>query len=321
MELSIENGGTLYSPIVEEGVTLEWTLEGVPGKLTFKVVNDNRPDKMAINIQEGDAVRFIVDDVKLFYGFVFTKKRDKEQIISITAYDQLRYLKNKDSKLFKKMKASEVISTLANDFLLQCGDIEDTGHVIPILREDNKTLFDMIKDALDETLINKNKIYVLYDDFGKLTLKNIQNMTLDYILYSGDAVNFDYQSSIDGETYNQIKLVYENEEEGCRNAYIAKDSGNIQKWGLLQYYGEVKNPDIAEEKVNSMLSMYNSKRRTLTVSDALGDLRVRAGSRIIVNLVLGDVDANTYMIVDSVKHKFKGDEHLMDLTLRSGIFV
>ena len=63
---------------------------------------------------------------------------------------------------------------IAKDFNLQCGEIADTGFVIDYRVEDSITLFDTIQNALDLTLINQ-KLYVLYDDFGKLTLKNIEN--------------------------------------------------------------------------------------------------------------------------------------------------
>ena len=69
-------GNKAYVPIVEEGI--EWTTErrSTPGKLTFKVLKDD-----IINFQEGAAVRLKVNGVPVFFGFVFTKKRDKDQIM------------------------------------------------------------------------------------------------------------------------------------------------------------------------------------------------------------------------------------------------
>ena len=88
-----ESGGELYIPAVEDGV--EWSTErwGVPGKLTFKVLADR-----FLDFSEGSAVQLRLDGAKVFFGFVFTQKRDKENRISVTAYDQLRYLKNKDTR-------------------------------------------------------------------------------------------------------------------------------------------------------------------------------------------------------------------------------
>lgn len=72
--------------------------------------------------------------------------------------------------------------------------------------EENQTLFDMIQNALDETLMNTKQLYVLYDDAGKLTLKNINTMKLNLLIDEETGENFSYESSIDEQTYNKIKL-------------------------------------------------------------------------------------------------------------------
>ena len=166
-----ESGSKVFQPILEEGV--EWSTErrSTPGKLTFKVVKDD-----VLDFSEGSAVRMRVDGKNVFFGFVFSKKRDKDQIISVTAYDQLRYLNNKDTYVYENKTASQLIKILAADFSLNLGTIEDTGFVIASRVEDNTSLFDMIENALDLTLQNSKEMFVLYDDFGKLTLKNISSM-------------------------------------------------------------------------------------------------------------------------------------------------
>ena len=135
-------GNKAYIPIVEEGI--EWTTErrSTPGKLTFKVLKDD-----IINFQEGAAVRLKVNGVPVFFGFVFTKKRDKDQIITVTAYDQLRYLNNKDTYVYENKTASQLVKMIAADFSLNVGTVEDTGFVIASRVEDNTSLFDMIENA------------------------------------------------------------------------------------------------------------------------------------------------------------------------------
>ena len=63
------------------------------------------------------------------------------------------------------------------------------------------------------------------------------------------------------------------------------------------------------------MKLYNTKTRSLSISDALGDTRVRAGSSVIVKLGLGDINVQSYLLVESVTHKFKQEQHLMDLKL------
>ncbi|AZK49198.1 hydrolase [Paenibacillus lentus] len=316
MELIIQNGSNIFYPVVEEGITWETARKGVPGKLTFTVVKDG-----SLNFQEGNAVRLNFGGKNVFYGFIFTKKRDKGNTINVIAYDQLRYLKNKDTYVYTNKTASDFIKMIAADFRLNTGTIENTPYKIASRVEDNKTLFDMIQNALDLTLENKKQLYVLYDDFGKLTLKNIESMKLDLLLDEDTAENYDYTSSIDSNTYNKIKLSYENEKTGKREIYIAQDSNNMNNWGILQLFETIQEKTNGKVKADTLLALYNRKTRNLSVKDAFGDVRVRGGSSVVVKLSLGDVNVQNYMIVETAKHIFKNNEHFMDLKLRGGDFV
>lgn len=318
VDLVINHGDMLYYPIVEEGINLEWDRKGTPGKLKFKVVKDE-----VLSFQEGDAVKLSIDGIDMFYGFVFTKSKSGQSpyLIEVTAYDQLRYFKNKDTYNYTNKKANEVVQMIAEDFRLNMGELDDTEHVIPFRSESDKTLFDIVQNALDETLQAKTKLYVLYDDAGKLTLKNIENMKLNLILDADTIGNYSYSSTIDSMTYNQVKITFENKDTGAREIFIAKDRANINRWGLLQYTDKVEQPTSGIAKAEALLKLYNTKTRTLSISDALGDVRVRAGSSVIVKLELGDINIQSYLLVEKVTHKFKQEQHLMDLRLRGGTFV
>lgn len=316
VELLIQNGNAIYAPSVEEGITWSTERKGSPGQLQFKVLADN-----ALNFTEGDAVRLRYNGSNVFYGFVFKKKRDKNNVITVTAYDQLRYLKNKDTYVYENKTASQLIQMIAGDFNLQTGVLESTGYNIESRIEENTSLFDMIQNALDVTLENTKKLYVLYDDFGKITLRGLGSMKVNILIDAETAEDFDYESSIDGNTYNKVKLTYDNEDTGSREVYIAQDSNNMNQWGVLQYFDTLKKDENGKAKANALLYLYNSKTRTLSVKNAFGDVSVRAGSLIPVMLHLGDVTVNSYMLVEKCKHEFKDGVHLMTLTLRGGEFI
>ena len=175
----------------------------------------------------------------------------------------------------------------------------------------------MIETALDLELTNKGQMFVLYDDCGKLTLQNIAQMRVDILLDAGAAENFDYTSSIDEQTYNQIKLASEDNHK----KYEAVDGEHIKLWGKLQYFDSLKEGECGQAKAEALLKLYNSKTRKLKISNALGDVRVRAGCLLGVALDLGDIVANTLMLVEKVTHTFRESEHFMDLTLRGGEFI
>jgi len=314
VELLIQNGSTVYEPVVEGSIKWETDRKGQPGKLTFSVVPDG-----IINFQEGNSVSFKVDNLKVFYGFVFKKERDKNGIIKVTAYDQLRYLKNKDTYVYSNKTSGELIQIIAADFNLKTGTLEDTGFKIASRVEDNKSLMEMIQNSLDLTLQGKNKLYVLFDDFGNITLKNVESMKLNLLIDNEAAENFKYQSSIDGETYNKIKLSYDNEEAGKREIYIAQDSAGMNAWGVLQYFESINEKVNGKAKADALLKLYNRNKRSLKISNAFGDPRVRAGSSIPINLNLGDAVAKNYMVVEKATHTFSKDDHVMNLTLKGGV--
>ena len=316
IELLIQHGDKVFIPVVQEGIT--WTTErkGCPGELKFKVVKDD-----VISFTEGDAVRLKVNGQNVFYGFIFKKQRDKEQIISVTAYDQLRYLKNKDTIVYENKTAGELIQMIAKDYMMQTGTIEDTGFKIKSRVEENTSLFDMIQNALDMTLENQKYMYVVYDDFGKIALKGLDNMRLNLLIDEETGENFDYTSSIDSNTYNKVKLTYDNEKTGTREVYVAQDSENMNAWGVLQYFDTLQEGENGKAKADALLSLYNKKTRNLTIKNAFGDVRVRAGSMIVVIMDLGDMKLKNLMLVEKCKHEFKESQHLMTLTLRGGEFV
>lgn len=309
-------GSNVQQPLVEEGI--QWTTErsGSPSTLKFTVIKDQE-----IAFQEGDPVRMRVDGQNVFFGFVFKKKRNKDHHIEVTAYDQLRYLKNKDTYVYENKTASQLIQMIANDFGLNLGNVEGTSYVIPSRVEDNQSLFDIIQNALDLELQHTGEMFCLYDNFGSLTLQNIASMKLDLLVSKDTAEDFDYTSSIDDQTYDQIKLTYDNEETGEREVYIAKDSGNINKWGVLQYYEKLQKGESGKAKADAMLQLYNKKTRNLKVENCFGDVRCRAGTMVVVQLYLGDISLSNYLLVEKVTHTFKNDQHLMSMNLRGGEFV
>lgn len=311
----------LYIPVIEEGI--EWTTErkNTPGKLTFKVLKDD-----ILDFSEGSVVRMCDNGDNIFSGFVFKQQRDREQLITVTAYDQLRYLKNKDTIVYENKTADQFLRMVAADYVLNVGVLENTKYVIESRIEENTSLFEMIENALDLTLTNTGEMFVLYDDFGQLMLRQLSSMIVGnqeaYLMIDEETgENFEYTSSIDDNTYNKIKLTYDNEDTGVREVYIAQDSSNINKWGVLQYFDTLNKGENGQAKADALLKLYNKKTRNLKLTNILGDNRVRAGSMIVVNLDLGEIKIRNFMLVESCKHIYKENEHWMDLTLRGGEFV
>jgi len=230
----------------------------------------------------------------------------------------MRYLKNKDTYIYTNKTAADVIRMVAADFELSLGEIANTSYVIPARDENNTSLFDIIYAALDKELVHAGNMFILFDDFGKLTLRDIADMKVDLVIDEETGENFDYTSSINDRTYNRIKLVRENNETGMRDIYVVQHGRNIDRWGILQYYGTLQEGENGEAKAAALLDLFNAKTRKLKIKNAFGDTSVRAGKMPVIDLNLGDIIVRNNMLVEKCCHKIYESEHWMDLTLRGG---
>ncbi|MEQ2680368.1 hydrolase [Enterocloster citroniae] len=307
----IQNGQTVYEPVVEGSVTWDTTRKGQPGKCSFTVIADGK-----LKIEEGNAVRLDVNGIPAFFGFIFERNWSREGEVKVTAYDQLRYLKNKDSYSYENKTAGEIIQMIAGDFNLRVGTLEDTGYPIPLRNEPDTTLFDIILNALDLTMMATGKIFVLYDDVGKLSLKNVEEMKLNIMINDETAQDYDFTVSIDKDTYNQIKLFRDNDDTKKRDVFMAKHTENINKWGVLQMSESLDKGVDGQKIAETYLGLYNRPARSLSIKGAFGDIKVRAGCLIPVFLDVKDMQLKNYLLVESVTHKIDEGVHTMDLSLR-----
>ena len=209
----------------------------------------------------------------------------------------------------------EKLSDIGRDVISYCPPCLHTE----ILKNERSTHNDHLCRAFEERYTKQ--LYVLFDDVGKLTLKNINSMKLNLLIDEETGENFNYESSIDEQTYNKIKLAFNNEKTGKRELFIAQDGEKMNQWGVLQYFEEIQTQTGASAKADALLKLYDQKTRRLTVKNAFGDVRVRAGSALVVALNLGDIITNNFMVVEKVTHTFKDNEHRMELDLIGGEFI
>jgi hypothetical protein len=298
----------------------ETTLTNQPGKLTFNYIDDNK-----VTISEGSPISFKVDGKGVFFGYIFKRGKKKDEKVPVTAYDQMRYLKNKDTYVLSNLTASQIFTKICRDFKLSFEVIDSSSYIVSPRVNDNKTLFEIIQHGIDETLINTGNWYMIRDNFGKLQFISINSMKTD--LFIGDEsllIDFDYESSIDDDTYNQVKLIKENKETKKREIYIVKDSNTIKQWGLLQYFEKMdENANAAQiqARAEMILKLKNRVTKKLKL-DCLGDLRVAAGSGVVLgisDLQKEGVAINQYFMVTSCSHTFQNDLHTMQLEVQVSI--
>ena len=302
---------------VVSDITITTYLEDTPGKLEFTVLC-----KSPLSFSHGATVSVVLDGHKMFKGFVFKKSCTQEpDKIKVTCYDQMRYLQNKDSRVFENVTSSQIFSQLCKDFVLKYKVVDPSSYVCPPRSEDATSLYDMIKNALDSTLANTGEWFFIRDNFGTLEHLNVKNCMRDEVL--GDEsylTGFDYDSSIDEDVYTQIKLYRDNQETGKRDVFIVNDTVNggqkLKNWGILQLYEKIDekyNLAQIEARALKMLKYYGSPRNSLTLH-CLGVKEFFAGCIFKCSISkLGDTSIDSYMLVTQCTHKISEDYHTMDI--------
>lgn len=300
--------------------TWETTLADQPGKLSLEVIKDDK-----VVVSEGSPVTVKAGGQGIFYGFLFKKTVSDGATSTYVFYDQLRYLKNKDTYVFSGVTASQTFSRLCTDFQIKHRVVSPSSYVCAPKVNDNETLFNMVQGAIDETLMNRGDWYMIRDNFG--TLEFVHLNALKTTLFIGDeslATSFEYTSSIDDDSFNQVKLIKENKETQKREVYLVKDSKNIKQWGLLQFFekmDEKANAAQIKQRADMILKLKNRPTRALKFA-CIGDLRVRAGNGIVVELKDLHPEGLTkpqYFLVTKCSHQFQGNHHTMDLELQVSV--
>ncbi|WP_238533066.1 XkdQ/YqbQ family protein, partial [Rhodanobacter thiooxydans] len=95
-------------------------------KLEFSYINGG------LVIENGSIIRFKYNDANIFYGYVFKREENKKGEVSVTAYDQLRYCKAKDTIVVKNDTVDSLVKKMCNYFNLKTGVLTNTGYKLPV---------------------------------------------------------------------------------------------------------------------------------------------------------------------------------------------
>ena len=319
LELIVQSSkdGTIYDiSNIAKSVSTSKPLDSSAGKCSFSI--DTNKNK--IRIPMGSTVSLTVTESGKkkgkFFGYVFTAEPNGNEV-SITAYDQLRYLKNNESYVLTGTTLEKLIKAIGIDFQLRLGTIEGVGYILPERVEDNKALGDIIQRAIDFTLQGTGKQFIIRDEFGYLCCRNVDNLVTNLVI--GDISllkSYDYKESIDSEVYNSVKLYKDNEDTGKREIYIAMDSANIKSWGKLQLYESIDENVTeaqAREKAQQLLALYNKINRTLSLH-CKGCIDLEPGSGVYLQIT--DIPGVTFTqaaLITKIEDTYENGIHNMDL--------
>lgn len=335
LELTIENlersDDAVYSAgiyrYLPSSLTLRTERTCAPAVLTGEI-----PDVTEHKPQMGATVRLRVDGVSVFFGRIFSTNINRWGVLTFTAYDSLRYLKNTFSNFYPwGYSPNTVIQDIANHYGMKLGKIASMPNIGQKLVVNNETSLDVISKIVDTATVLTQRILVFYDNNGELQLSYADEMiddvggleSLKSTLVGDNALATDYELStgIDDDTYNQVFLYRESSSAGGRAYTDAQDTANVSRWGILRLSESVDdNMSNAkmQDKAKKLLEMKNRPFKTMRITSR-GVVGLRAGMMLTIHFPSLDdeVSKKQRVVIDSIEHTFQDCDHSMSLEVRT----
>lgn len=328
-----KNGARDFSDCVDS-ITITTEAGGMPGQASFKL--PTAEDKLAL----GSVVQIKKGDIGLFYGYIFTVEVDEGEFVTVTAFDQVRYLKNQDTLVLGSETAPDIFKRVCREFDLTVGDVASVSYKCSPVVHDGVSLWDIIETAGRETMRKLSKSdgngnvteygprLIVRDSFGKLDYIDADALDAVAMIDDKDVISgFTFSNGIGASTYNKIKLY--KEAETMRDSIIAEAKKGLigqDDVGILQMTKKVgkEMPDsVLKSMADGMLALYCRPERKLSL-ECLGIVGLRAGDRVKVDLYAtsatdeaGDTPLNEFYVA-SCSHTFQNNFHTMNIVLDFG---
>ena len=306
----VVTGETLDLIDTAENIQYSTSMYDQPGKLEFTVHHRRI-------YSEGSPISFVYDNQNIFFGYLFKQSRSDETV-KFTAYDQMRYLKNKDTLAYSGLTASGIFTDICKKFKLKHKVVNPSKYVVPPFLNRDKTLFEMINNGIDATYMAESKLYFIMDNFGTLEFVDVEKKVTDLIVDKESLMlEYDYERGIDDETYNQVKVVRENKETKKRDVWMVKDTNTQKRWGILQHLhtaDEKMNEAQIKELAQNILKLKNRPEETVSIK-CIGSPTIKAGVSFRLNI---DGIMNKLVYCKSVTLRFEDNCILMDCEVALG---
>lgn len=280
-------------------------------EVTIKATTNGR--NRNLTIKPGRKVTFRYDGKLRFIGIIFSHNINDKGDVTFTSYDSNVYLtKSTNTYIYRNKKASDIIKTLGKEYGIPLGEIADTGYVIPYLRVQSATLYDLALKALTVTRKQTGKRFVFGNVNGRLTVSAVAKSPTKYVFENGkNILSANYSASIE-ETITQVRVV--GGKKGKQTSVIVRNAELREVYGVMQAFEEMDEKATAsqvKQRANALLNERGVVDETYEV-EVLGIPEVDVGTAVYIKNAMTGVYGAFY--VDSITHAYK-NPHTMALKL------
>lgn len=271
-----------------------------------------------LDIKNGGLLTVFSDEKELIRAVIFKQDRNNKGEFSVSGYTHGIYLtKNKDTKIFTQVTASQIIRQICTDFNITAGEIADTRIVIPKLVLREKTLWDMILIALTETT-NKSQIkYRVFFKEGKLNVCEKRTQIVPLALEADTNLLSAGMSTSIEDTKNKLIVIGKLPQDSGKELTCTIEDKDLQKrYGLMQEIQEDSNDKITDSSLRQTAYKLKEdlfKEMKEANVEALGIDDAEAGMAVyVIEPVTGMADS---YYIDQDDHTIEGNSHTMSLKL------
>lgn len=302
-------------------LSIRTSIGAQPGTMNFSVIKED------YEIILGAGVKVIAGGKDVFEGFIFSVTSTKAKVWQIVAYDALRYLKNQDTFVLGKYTASDIVRKVCRELELETGTIDAAGYVIPAKVEENKSGFDVIKEAMDQELVHNKRQFIIQAEGLKISFRDIENLRSDIIIDEANGeIDFEHNANIDKQTFSAVKVITKGSKgkgkKGADHWYRypkpGESSPETNQFGYLVYshiFDESVTEGQLEELANKVLDIYGRPQQTLSLT-CFGNWDVKAGTGVHVRFsTFKSFDSGQGYYVKECEHKITNAKHEMVLEL------
>ena len=304
-EFQILNRKTKQGWDVKDIVTnVKWVtdLNFSAGELTFDLVEDIHQQQLLVPGM-GNIVKFDWDNQHVFYGFVFKSEVKETNVVSVTAYDSMRYLKNEDSIVWQAGTIADRFNNVCTRAEIKHRVVNGMTYKVAAEVADGKSYFDMIKSAINATYTATGTMFYLTANYDTVELRKAPTINnLELVVDSRETLTgYTYSESIDNSA-NVVKVVQKNSSKSQTKTASANSASSgddpkttsftfataqgasVADWGKLQVTENKKdkaNWAQMVQQAKDKLKEKNVVERSLTL-DCIGNLGLTAGMAVDV---------------------------------------